>query len=120
MFTTSSASYPTLATRLFAQVGKDVSARPAWFIAPSGLDLYLWQVVEYPEIEDDLTETALRLPRGHLEMRHFPTPENAFNPKTELARCLWEIRTKIIASGEPLLNWDGIQKEISERRAERG
>lgn len=40
--------------------------------------------------------------------------DSAFTPKTELASRLWEIRKRIIASGEPLLDWDGVQKEAEE------
>jgi len=38
--------------------------------------------------------------------------------KTSLARRLWKIREKIIASGQPLLNWAEIEKEIKERHGE--
>jgi hypothetical protein len=46
-------------------------------------------------------------------------PVSVFIPKTELASRLWEIRKRIIASGEPLLDWDGVEKEVSQRRGER-
>jgi len=49
----------------------------------------------------------------------FPGSIITFSPKTELAKRLWEIRQQIIASGEPLLTWDGLEKEIAERRSER-
>ena len=41
-------------------------------------------------------------------------PEYA--PKTSLGRRLWAIRERIVASGEPLLDWDDIDREIAERR----
>jgi hypothetical protein len=46
----------------------------------------------------------------------------AYEPKTELGRRLWEIRKRIIASGEPLLGWDELEKEVAERKGagERG
>lgn len=39
-----------------------------------------------------------------------------FQPKTEFGRRLLEIRKQIVASGEPLLDWEGIQREVAERR----
>jgi len=39
-----------------------------------------------------------------------------FSPKTPLGKRLWEIRKKYVASGEPLLDWDEIEKEVKERR----
>ncbi len=42
-----------------------------------------------------------------------------FIPRTALAQRLWELRQKIVASGEPLLSWDEIKREVYERRGER-
>ncbi|PKO20844.1 MAG: hypothetical protein CVU38_17935 [Chloroflexi bacterium HGW-Chloroflexi-1] len=42
-----------------------------------------------------------------------------FKPQTELGRRLWEIRARIVASGEPLLGWKDIERELAERRGER-
>ncbi len=39
-----------------------------------------------------------------------------FQPRTELGRELWALRQKIAASGEPLLNSDEIDREVSRRR----
>jgi hypothetical protein len=39
-------------------------------------------------------------------------------PATPLGRKLWEIRAKIIASGEPLLDWNDIERELAESRRE--
>jgi hypothetical protein len=36
--------------------------------------------------------------------------------RTPLAKKLWELRQKIIASGVPLLDWDDIEREVQERR----
>ena len=118
MFTASSTSAPTLADKLLAEVSKDVSARPVWFLASSGLDGSVWQVVEYPD--NDLTKYSLRQPADYKAFKLLPKPVSAFTPRTELASRLWEIRKRIVASGEPLLDWDGVQKELSQRRAERG
>lgn len=42
--------------------------------------------------------------------------EEEFQPRTPLGRRLWELRKQIVASGEPLLDWDGIEREVAERR----
>jgi hypothetical protein len=39
-----------------------------------------------------------------------------FTPKTELGRILKEARKGIIASGQPLLDWDELEQEIASRR----
>lgn len=44
---------------------------------------------------------------------------NEFQPKTTLGRKLWEIRQKIVTSGVPLLGWEELNAEITERRNER-
>ncbi|MBC8507633.1 MAG: hypothetical protein H8D34_22430 [Chloroflexi bacterium] len=45
-------------------------------------------------------------------------PVTVFRPKTALARRLWEIRQQIVASGAPLLDWDGVERTLAERRGE--
>lgn len=42
--------------------------------------------------------------------------EEEFQPRTPLGRRLWELRKQIVASGEPLLDRDGIEREVAERR----
>lgn len=42
--------------------------------------------------------------------------EYSYQPKTPLGKRLLEIRKQIIESGEPLLDWDDLQREIAERR----
>jgi hypothetical protein len=42
----------------------------------------------------------------------------AVTPTTELGRRLREIRARIVASGEPLLNWEDLDAELRERRGE--
>jgi hypothetical protein len=39
-----------------------------------------------------------------------------YQPRTALGKLLWKIRGQIVASGEPLLGWDAIEREISEKR----
>lgn len=43
-------------------------------------------------------------------------PEPEFQPKTPLGRRLWELRQQIVASGELLLDWEDLEREIAERR----
>jgi hypothetical protein len=42
----------------------------------------------------------------------------AFVPRTELGRRLWRIRQKILQSKQRLLDWDGIETEVRQRRGE--
>lgn len=52
-----------------------------------------------------------------VEIKRLPdVPESDFQPRTPLGRRLWEIRNRILASGEPLLDWDDIEREVAERR----
>lgn len=37
-------------------------------------------------------------------------------PQTPLGRRLWQIRQGIVESGEPLLDWDDVEREVAERR----
>lgn len=39
-----------------------------------------------------------------------------YQPRTELGRELWDLRQKIIASGEPLLDAEEIDREVARRR----
>jgi hypothetical protein len=43
-------------------------------------------------------------------------PVASYEPKTSLGKQLKEIRAEIVASGEPLLDWEGIQHGKVERR----
>jgi len=42
-----------------------------------------------------------------------------YSPRTALGRRLSKIRTRIIASGESLLDWDDLEIEIADRRGEK-
>ncbi len=42
-------------------------------------------------------------------------PVESFVPQTDLGRRLWGIRRKIVATGQHLLNWDAIERELHER-----
>ena len=39
-----------------------------------------------------------------------------FELRTPLAKKLWEIRQRIVASGRPLLDWNDVEREIAEQR----
>lgn len=56
-------------------------------------------------METETTETAIQ--------------NKLFEPKTSLGRKLWEIRQKIVASGQPLLGWEELEQEVTERRNDR-
>jgi hypothetical protein len=45
-----------------------------------------------------------------------PPQVEEFVPKTKLGKTLWAIRKKIEASGVPLLDWEGLEKEVHSRR----
>jgi hypothetical protein len=40
----------------------------------------------------------------------------SFVPRTELGERLLALRNKIIAGGEPLLDWEAVEKEVADRR----
>jgi hypothetical protein len=42
----------------------------------------------------------------------------SYTPKTTLGRKLWDLRQQMIASGTPLLDWNELEYEISERKGE--
>lgn len=41
-----------------------------------------------------------------------------YQPKTPLGQRLWELRSKIVASNQPLLGWEDIEQEVADRRGE--
>jgi hypothetical protein len=60
-------------------------------------------------------EGVMATPRKQPSILSNP-PEEEFRPRTPLGRRLWEIRKRIVESGEPLLDWDDLEREIAERR----
>ena len=48
--------------------------------------------------------------------RHPATGAPEYQPRTGLGRELWALRQKIVASGEPLLNAEEIEREVARRR----
>jgi hypothetical protein len=47
-----------------------------------------------------------------------PKKQDGWEPKTDLVKTLLEIRKRIVASGEPLLDWEDLQREALEKRFE--
>ena len=43
---------------------------------------------------------------------------NRVEVETPLGKKLWQIRQQIVATGEPLLDWDEVNQEVAERRGE--
>ncbi len=43
-----------------------------------------------------------------------------FVPQTQFGRRLWKIRQRILAGGQPLLEWKEIEMDLRERRGEHG
>lgn len=56
-----------------------------------------------------------KLPKAESQTRQIGS---TFEPKTPLGKRLWSIRKRIVASGETLLGWDEIEKEVAARRGE--
>jgi hypothetical protein len=54
----------------------------------------------------------------HADSRGAIQSPSYFVPRTKLGRRLLQIRRKILASGQPLLNWNEIECELRERRGE--
>lgn len=39
-----------------------------------------------------------------------------YQPRTSLGKLLWDIRREILASDQRLLDWDGVEQEVSGQR----
>ena len=68
--------------------------------------------------QQDVTSSAITAASSQngeeVTTAQLPAQEKAtdFSPRTTLARRLWELRQKIVASGEALLNWDEIERDV--------
>lgn len=49
---------------------------------------------------------------------HEAKPTTIFTPRTPLGKRLWKLRQKIQTTRESLLDWDGVMREVQERRGE--
>lgn len=45
-------------------------------------------------------------------------PKSPYQARTPLGARLMRIREEIVASGEPLLSWDALERELAERRGD--
>ena len=68
------------------------------------------RMVEQAELKDEAASGVSSEPTGAAE------EDRPYVPRTELGRLLMEIRARIVASGQPLLDWKGVQREVAERR----
>jgi len=59
---------------------------------------------------------AARKPTTHPTKRQAEKSAGEYRPQTTWGRRIWELRKKIIASGQPLLDWEGIELAVAERR----
>lgn len=64
------------------------------------------------------TEKDASRSAGTVEPRRFTPNSPKRQRRTPLGRRLEEIRERIEASGEPLLSWEEIDREVGERRGE--
>jgi hypothetical protein len=68
-------------------------------------------------LPDDKQQQVLELVESFcLEEQTITDPVASYQPKTELGKRLQKIRTAIVASGESLLDLEGIEREKAERR----
>jgi hypothetical protein len=51
-------------------------------------------------------------------MSNMMRPAARFTPRTPLGKRLWELRQQILTTDVPLLDWDGVVREVHERRGE--
>jgi hypothetical protein len=58
-------------------------------------------------------------PRSEDVQTSQPEAEQEYEPRTELGRKLMLLRKRIVESGEPLLDWDDLERELAERRGEK-
>jgi hypothetical protein len=63
-------------------------------------------------------DQARGLKAGRKIVGHGAPSSSTFVPRTELGLRLLRIRRKILASGQPLLDWNDIEGELRERRGE--
>lgn len=77
----------------------------------------LWRVQE-KALEEYLEEPSQKLQKKTKMERRSSKEMKERGFETSLAKRLWEIRLRIVASGQPLLSRDEIEREIAERRGE--
>ena len=90
-----------------------------WRLREEALEEYLREQPPFDKPLAPEKATANAQPwQDHLAVRDKGKALDSYKPRTPLGRRLWEIRAKIVASGEPLLGWEEIEREVAERRGE--
>ena len=78
----------------------------------------LWRLQE-ESLEEYLKASTHYEVRGGIKMKEkYPGKTTEHTPRTPLGQQLWDMRSRLVASGEPLLGWEEIEREIAERRGE--
>jgi len=96
-----------------------VGARPTTeyvFQIDGGADPAFSSWVE-SSVATEVPGTGLLLGSAKLSF-NWPEPTKPRSFRTELGKRLWAIREQIIASGLPPLDWDGVEREVQQRRGE--
>jgi hypothetical protein len=91
----------------------------AWFLRTTGFDPETWnvQLLSAPT-PSSTAATGLNLATSGATETYWQSLL-AYQPRTPLGQRLWNIRARIIASGERLLTWEEIDHELAERRGEK-
>ena len=90
-----------------------------WFLRPAGFDPRTWDVQLLSEARSHSSAQIGLDPAASGDVEAYWQRLAGHKPRTTLGRQLWEVRGRIIASGAPLLTWEDIDRELSERRGER-
>jgi excisionase family DNA binding protein len=89
-----------------------------WRLRQEALEDYLRQHASNKPVALEKATANTQPWQDHLAGRDKGKSLDSYKPRTPLGRRLWEIRSRIIASGEPLLGWEEIEQEVAERRGE--
>jgi hypothetical protein len=57
-----------------------------------------------------------RYARKHPEIERPGAPEEDSRSRSRLVELWWAARQEFLRSGEPMLDWEGLEREIAERR----
>lgn len=67
-------------------------------------------------IEDKIIRSAIEQDNSAITPSWRPGLSSTFIPQTDLGKKLWDIKKKLIASGQTTNNWDLITEEINSAR----
>jgi hypothetical protein len=68
---------------------------------------------------DDLLYVIIACSSGEAQTRRERKRDAHLRPQTELGKQLWAARARILAEGGANLDWEGVEREVRERRGER-